>query len=57
VTAGGKAGSVRVQRSSGRAALDDAALAAVKSWTFVPATQGGAPVAGVVTVPIVFKLQ
>jgi periplasmic protein TonB len=53
----GRPGLVQVQRSSGRSALDDAALEAVRRWSFVPATQGGAPVAGWVTVPIVFRLQ
>ena len=57
VTPSGKPGAVQVQRTSGRSALDDAALAAVKSWSFVPATQGGNPVSGWVTVPIVFRLQ
>jgi periplasmic protein TonB len=37
--------------------LDDAAIEAVKGWTFVPATQGGQPIAGWVTVPIDFRLQ
>lgn len=53
----GKPGSVQVQTSSGRDLLDEAAIAAVKGWTFAPATQGGKPIAGWVTVPIVFKLQ
>jgi protein TonB len=37
--------------------LDEAAVEAVKTWSFVPATQGGAPVGGSVVVPIVFHLQ
>jgi protein TonB len=37
--------------------LDEAAINAVKKWSFVPATQGGLAVGGVVTVPIVFRLQ
>jgi protein TonB len=53
----GRPGAVKVQRSSGRDVLDEAALDAVKKWTFVPATQGGNPVGGYVTVPIVFRLQ
>ncbi|HVW29596.1 MAG TPA: energy transducer TonB [Polyangiaceae bacterium] len=57
VQSNGKPGAVRIQKSSGRDLLDDAALEAVQKWTFVPATQGGAPVAGYVTVPIVFRLQ
>jgi protein TonB len=46
-----------VRRSSGREVLDEAALAAVRSWTFVPAHQGSTAIAGSVDVPIVFKLQ
>lgn len=53
----GKVGGAVVQKSAGRAALDDAALEAVKSWTFVPATQGGKPVTGWVSVPFEFRLQ
>lgn len=57
VQASGKPGAVTVQKSSGHELLDDAAKEAVSKWTFVPATQGGAPVGGFVTVPIVFRLQ
>jgi len=53
----GRAEAVNVESSSGRSILDDAAIEAVKEWTFVPATQGGQPVAGWVTVPIDFRLQ
>lgn len=53
----GRARAIQIQRSSGRDVLDEAATDAVKSWTFAPATQGGRPVTGWVTVPIVFKLQ
>ncbi|MGC4095325.1 MAG: energy transducer TonB [Polyangiaceae bacterium] len=53
----GKPLAVQIQRSSGRSALDEAALEAVKRWAFVPATQGGVAVSGWVTVPIVFRLQ
>lgn len=49
--------SVSVQKSSGRDVLDQAAITAVRGWSFVPARQGGQPVAGSVTVPIVFHLQ
>lgn len=53
----GKPTTVTVAKSSGRDVLDVAAIAAVKSWTFIPATQGNVPIGGVVTVPIVFKLR
>jgi protein TonB len=57
VNPNGKAGSVRVQKSSGRDVLDEAATDAVKKWTFVPATEDGTPIGGYVTVPIVFRLE
>jgi protein TonB len=36
--------------------LDDAALAAVQNWRFVPAKRGSVAVEGWVNVPIEFKL-
>lgn len=57
VLANGRPGTISVHTSSGRDVLDEAATEAVKSWTFVPATQGGQPIAGWVNVPIVFRLQ
>ncbi|MBO9550509.1 energy transducer TonB [Pseudomonas sp.] len=53
----GKPGQIQVQQSSGRDALDAAALAAVKRWSFVPAKQGDVAQAGWVSVPIDFKLR
>jgi len=53
----GRPEAITVQRSSGRGVLDEAAVAAVQAWAFAPATQGGAPVAGWVNVPIEFRLQ
>jgi protein TonB len=53
----GKVAGASVQTSAGRGALDEAALATVKDWTFVPATQGGKPIAGWVTVPIEFRIN
>jgi protein TonB len=53
----GKPGNIAVQKSSGRKILDEAAIDAVTSWTFIPATQGGASIEGWVTVPIDFRLQ
>jgi periplasmic protein TonB len=47
---------VKVVSSSGHDILDEAALRAVRAWRFVPATRGGTPVAGVVNVPVEFKL-
>ncbi|TBV73435.1 energy transducer TonB [Pseudoxanthomonas winnipegensis] len=45
---------VVVAKGSGNAALDDAAVAAVKQWTFKPATRGGQPVAQTLNVPVNF---
>ena len=53
----GKPGQIQLQKSSGRDALDAAALAAVKRWSFVPAKQGDVAQAGWVSVPIDFKLR
>ncbi|HDS1737323.1 MULTISPECIES: energy transducer TonB [Pseudomonas] len=57
VMASGKPGQIQIQKSSGRQALDDAALAAVKRWSFVPAKQGDVAQSGWVSVPIDFKLR
>lgn len=57
VSPSGKPGTIQVQKSSGHQLLDDAAIEAVKRWTFTPATQGGVPISGWVTVPLSFRLQ
>ena len=57
VLASGKPGEIQLQKSSGRQALDDAALAAVKRWSFVPAKQGEVAQDGWVSVPIEFKIH
>jgi protein TonB len=46
-----------VTESSGTAALDAAARAAVLHWTFEPGHRGDTPVACRVTVPIHFRLD
>ncbi|WP_412472980.1 energy transducer TonB, partial [Burkholderia stabilis] len=56
VLANGTPDSVDVRTSSGRRMLDNAAVAAVKRWTFVPAKRGDEAVDGWVNVPIDFKL-
>ena len=56
VSAGGRPTSVSVKQSSGVAALDAAALAAVRRWTFEPARTAGIPVAARVEVPVRFDL-
>jgi protein TonB len=57
VAADGGPTRVEVDRSSGHRALDAAALGAVRNWRFVPAQRGGDAVEGVVTVPLVFRLE
>lgn len=53
----GAAGQVQLAGSSGHDVLDQAALAAVKSWRFVPAKRGDQAIASWVQFPIVWKLQ
>ncbi len=48
---------VNLHQSSGHNRLDDAARRAVAQWRFVPAKQGGTPIASWVIVPIEFKLE
>lgn len=55
VTADGLAKNVEVDKSSGHRALDDSAVAAVRSWRFVPARQGGQAIDWPYTQSIVFK--
>jgi len=57
VSKDGKAIKVDVQRSSGFAVLDDAALNAVKDWVFEPGTRDGNPVAGSTEVTIRFEIN
>jgi protein TonB len=57
VLASGKPGEIQIAKSSGRQQLDDAALNAVKRWSFVPAKQGDVAQDGWVSVPIDFKIH
>lgn len=57
VTAEGRCGELSVYRSSGHELLDEAALAAVRQWRFVPGKQGDMAVASWVNVPIEFELD
>ncbi|WP_143482458.1 energy transducer TonB, partial [Pseudomonas congelans] len=52
----GRTDQVQVLQSSGVPALDEAAQAAVRQWTFIPAKRGDTPVEGWVNVPMAFKL-
>ncbi|MEW6313987.1 MAG: TonB family protein [Pseudomonadota bacterium] len=53
----GHCSQVTLKQSSGYDMLDQAALAAVRNWHFVPARRGETAVVAWVDVPIVFKLQ
>lgn len=55
----GRPGNVSVYRSSGYDVLDDAAVAAVRQWRFIPAKErdSGQSIACHTTMPVVFKLR
>ena len=53
----GMVSELRIKQSSGHLSLDRVAFKAVKTWLFVPATEGGRPVPMWVDVPIEFKLM
>lgn len=57
VTIDGSAVRVELDRSSGSASLDGAALEAVRNWRFVPARRGSQNVEDWVRVPVVFRLE
>lgn len=57
VSAEGRATGMRVERSSGHASLDAAAMARVRDWRFTPRMKDGAPVAGEVLVPVEFRAE
>ncbi|MEK1906481.1 MAG: energy transducer TonB, partial [Pseudomonas sp.] len=57
VLASGKPSDIHIQKSSGRDALDEAAVRAVKRWSFVPAKRGDVAQEGWVTVPLDFRLN
>lgn len=55
VSAQGTPTKVQLHKSSGYERLDEAALASVSQWSFVPAKRGNTPIAASVIVPIHFK--
>ncbi len=57
VNANGMADTVELKSSSGSSRLDEAALATVRRWRFVPARQGEQPVAAWTLIPITFSLK
>lgn len=56
VTVDGAADSVELHKSSGSDLLDEAALAAVKKWRFMPAKRGEQAVKASVIVPVSFSI-
>lgn len=56
VSASGRPASVTLKRSSGVPSLDEAALTAVRRWTFDPARAGGIAISSRVEVPVQFNL-
>jgi protein TonB len=52
----GRAGRVRISKSSGFEDLDNAAIEGVLGWRFVPATRDGDSVSDWTTVKVVFQL-
>ena len=57
VTRDGRPARVDLEKTSGSAHLDAAALEAVRGWRFVPARQGPDAIESWVLVPIVFRLE
>ena len=57
VSASGQVIAVSLQRSSGFAILDQAALQAVRGWKFIPRKENGIPQESVVEVPVNFNLR
>jgi protein TonB len=57
VDARGRAGEVQLAKSSGHARLDEAAIAAIRKWTFEPAMRGAQAVPAWTTVRVTFQLD
>jgi protein TonB len=57
ISAAGRVVDAHVMRTSGFPLLDRAALAAVRSWVFAPASRGGVDVAADVEIPVRFSLS
>jgi TonB family protein len=53
----GRAGEVRIKKSSGYALLDQSALNAVRAWRFEPARKMDAPLVMTVDIPVRFSLN
>jgi len=56
VSLSGQAESVAIENSSGYSRLDQAAIKAVKMWSFIPAKRNNQPLSAYVLVPVKFSL-
>ena len=56
VSLSGQAESVQIENSSGYSRLDQAAIKAVKLWSFIPAKRNNQPLSAYVLVPVKFSL-
>lgn len=57
LSASGECAEVSVADSSGTPSLDEAAITAVKTWRFHPATRNSAPIPATLRVPVQFSLN
>ena len=57
VSTNGEADNVQVETSSGSSRLDQAAVQAVKKWSFIPAKRNKQPMSAYVLVPVQFSLE
>jgi protein TonB len=57
VDSSGQVEGVEIHRTSGFARLDEAAIAAVRRWRFVPARAGERAIGGIALVPVAFELR
>lgn len=57
ISQAGRVEAVRLEQSCGHPALDAAAMAAVRTWSFAPARKGGRAVSSEVRVPVRFSLR
>jgi protein TonB len=57
VSAKGESENVELEKSSGYSRLDEAAIQAVKKWTFEPARRSNQVIRGIAMVPVSFSLE
>jgi|GEM_PF-1918063 protein TonB len=57
VTRDGRAGTIRIQQSSGHPQLDQAAITAARGYQFQPARRNGQAIATTVTLPVRFTIR